>query len=129
MFTGKQTALPEALKNTCITPFLEAPVCRTRWTYPGSIQCVPLTASSEDEEYGIHGSTVINAFTVSTGRMIGFVLRYKREHFLPKLIAYPLLAACHIFTLRDYQLRHSDNPDNPFWDRFLGCLQRAGLHR
>lgn len=100
-------------------------MCSPAWSSAGG-QGVPLATGPEDEEYGIHGSTVINAFTVSTERMIGFVLRDKREHFLPKLIAYPLLAACHIFTLRDYQLRHSDNP---FWDRFLGCLQRAGLHR
>lgn len=53
---------------------------------------------------------------MSTERMIGLVLRDKWRYFLPKLIAYPPFAACHIFTFRNYPLRHSDYP---FWDRFL----------
>lgn len=57
-----------------------------------------------DEEYGIHSSTVISAFTMNTERIIGLVLRDKRCHFLPEHIAYPPSAACDIFTFTKYHL-------------------------
>lgn len=69
-----------------------------------------MATDPKDEEYGIHGSTVINAFTVSTERMTGFVLKDKRCDFLPKLIAYPPFTACHIVAFRNYQLRHLTIP-------------------
>lgn len=51
------------------------------------VQSVLLATGSEDEEYGIHGRTVINTFTVRTERMAGFVLRDKWCHFFPEFIA------------------------------------------
>lgn len=51
---GKQTVLPDALKDACIAPFLEALMRRVRRIYSCGIQCVPPVSDSEYEEDGIH---------------------------------------------------------------------------
>lgn len=78
-----------------------------------------MVAGPEVEEYGIHGCTVINAFTVRTERMALLYSGISRAVFPPKFIAYPLSATCRVFTFRNYELRHSDNL---FRDRFLGAI-------
>lgn len=51
---------------------------------------------------GILGSTLISAFTVSAGRMIGLVLRDNQCRFIPEFITELPFAAFHIFAFRNY---------------------------
>ncbi|KFF71333.1 hypothetical protein IW00_01895 [Pectobacterium brasiliense] len=87
-------------------------MCGTRRTYPPSIQCVPWTAGSEHEKDGIHGSTLIDPFTMGAQGVVGFVLGNERNHSLPDFITYPpyiLPQKLSIMLLID----------NTYWDRFL----------
>lgn len=106
MPTGKQSILQQAIETPCISAILEGLMRKTWLVYPRGVQSVPVVLYSEDEQYGIHSNTIINVFIVSSERLIAFVLRDKRYHFLSGLIASPLFITCHIFAFRNYQLPH-----------------------
>lgn len=79
------------------------------------IQRVPLATRPEHKENGVHCSTIINAFTMRTQRVTGFVLRDKWRHFFPKFIADLPLAVCHMLLL---EIAITYLTDKSFWDRF-----------
>ena len=61
--------LPEGQEDAGRRPLLEAAVCRTTGTEARVLQSVPLAPSAEDEEDGIHGPAILDAWPVAPKRV------------------------------------------------------------
>jgi hypothetical protein len=79
--------LPEGQEDAGRCPLLEAAVSRTTGTEARILQRVPLAPGAEDEEDGIHGPAIIDAWPVAPER-VRFPRRKQRLNALPQFVGY-----------------------------------------
>src|SRR5918992_4653014 len=68
-FVHSQALLPEGQEDPGCCPLLEAAVRRATGTETRVLECVPLAPGAKDEEDGIHGPAIIDAWPVAPQRV------------------------------------------------------------